>query len=382
MSVRKKQIIWVVIAILFILIAAVTMWTDETKRNDVERIEFPTHMRNAELTRQRNRAQQLSLLLSNKLAEGPVKEEADPFMVALSAAARGGTFMVFELKKLMETPVGEIITGCLERSERNPFDKIEEETGVSILNDLGRLAMSENMILFEGFFPFDENAPISEGFESTVQGSAVRYTRTEADSGFGDFAIWDQSVLILGKGSEPVDSALGMLSGEIPYDPSALSSIQTYGDIYGNLDVDDAADLFENEGDMAQRIVDLVDSVEVHVDASEDVAMVATMAGSGQEEMSDLAKSLGSVLSLARFKAQMDDEEDLAELLDYASVSPSGEQFDMKLALPLEYLERHLADCKWMGEDAPEEEDPRMKSLGETPAVTEQDAVINGETVP
>lgn len=266
--------------------------------------------------------------------------------------------MVFELKKLMETPVGEIITGCLERSERNPFDKIEEETGVSILNDLGRLAMSENMILLEGFFPFDENAPISEGVESTVQGSAVRYTRTEADSGFGDFAIWDQSVLILGKESEPVDSALGMLSGEIPYDPSALSSIQTYGDIYGNLDVDDAADLFENEGDMAQRIVDLVNSVEVHVDASEDVAMVATMAGSGQEAMSDLAKSLRSVLSLARFKAQMDDDEDLAELLDYASVSPSGERFDMKLALPLEYLERHLADCKWMGENAPEEEDP------------------------
>jgi hypothetical protein len=89
-----------------------------------------------------------------------------------------------------------------------------------------------------------------------------------------------------------------------------------------------------------------VQDVELHVDASEDVAITAEVAGGVGSEIEDLAKSLGGALSLARLKAQADGEEKLAELLDYAKIRPNGGQFSLDLALPLDVLIRQMGPCR------------------------------------
>jgi hypothetical protein len=55
---------------------------------------------------------------------------------------------------------------------------------------------------------------------------------------------------------------------------------------------------------------------------------------------------LGAALSLARLKAQADVDEKLSELLDYARVSPGGTGFSLELALPMAFLDKHLAFCR------------------------------------
>jgi hypothetical protein len=81
------------------------------------------------------------------------------------------------------------------------------------------------------------------------------------------------------------------------------------------------------------------------------VAIVADVEGPGQEDIADLGKSFGAALSLARMKAQSDNDEKLAELLDYAAVHPRGNRFALDVALPFDLL-KEMGPCRKSNENA------------------------------
>jgi hypothetical protein len=86
--------------------------------------------------------------------------------------------------------------------------------------------------------------------------------------------------------------------------------------------------------------------VELHVDARSDFAMTAQVKGSNADKVTDLGKSLGGALSLARMRAQAEGEKELAQLLDFAKVNPDGQEFRLELAVPLEVIKEQLAFCR------------------------------------
>jgi len=63
-------------------------------------------------------------------------------------------------------------------------------------------------------------------------------------------------------------------------------------------------------------------------------------------KVTDLGKSLGAALSLARVKAQAEGDKDLAQLLDFANVQPDGSSFKLEMAVPLAVLKDRLAFCR------------------------------------
>lgn len=150
------------------------------------------------------------------------------------------------------------------------------------------------------------------------------------------------------------------LEDRAPAEAPRLREWDQYGDVYGVLSADDLAKLIpESQGELADRLRSAVQDVELHVDASEDVAITANVAGGVESQMEDLAKSMGGALSLARLKAQADGEDKLAELLDYARIRPNGGQFSLDLALPLDVLVRQMGPCrKDEGDDLEDDEEP------------------------
>ena len=57
--------------------------------------------------------------------------------------------------------------------------------------------------------------------------------------------------------------------------------------------------------------------------------------------------SLGGALALARAQARAGGDEEAAELLSFAKVSPShGSEISVEVALPLEVVARRLAFCR------------------------------------
>ena len=94
------------------------------------------------------------------------------------------------------------------------------------------------------------------------------------------------------------------------------------------------------------RLAEVAENVELHVDASSDFAMTAQVKGPDEAKVTDLGKSLGGALSLARMKAQAEGEKELAQLLDFAGVKPDGDEFRLELAVPLDVIKQQLAFCR------------------------------------
>ncbi|MCC6554179.1 MAG: hypothetical protein IT372_14330 [Polyangiaceae bacterium] len=159
--------------------------------------------------------------------------------------------------------------------------------------------------------------------------------------------------------AEPVEDAIDRLESTDPRPRSILQDHQAYGDIYGVLSLEDLSEMLpSDQGALAEKIREVVERVEVHIDASEDVAMVADVAGPGEESMEDLAKSLGAALAVGRIKAQSDGDDNLAELLDDARVKQAqGGYFSMDVALPMDVL-KDLGPCRRERWERDEDETP------------------------
>jgi hypothetical protein len=153
--------------------------------------------------------------------------------------------------------------------------------------------------------------------------------------------------MILGDTEEDLRGAIDRIEGRAPAENPIVSEDQTYGEVYGVLGTDLLTKILGREQpELAKRLQDAVQNVELHVSATGDVGMVAEVGGGDADKVDDLARSMGAALSLARLQAQAQGEHDLAELLDLARVSPQGKRFNLELALPMAFLEKHLAFCR------------------------------------
>jgi hypothetical protein len=94
--------------------------------------------------------------------------------------------------------------------------------------------------------------------------------------------------------------------------------------------------------DMASRLRGTAERVGLH---EHDVLIVADASGKERTAVDDLGKSLGAALAVARVKARHDGDEDLAQLLDLACISPESGAFRVEVGLPLELLRRRFGHC-------------------------------------
>jgi hypothetical protein len=75
------------------------------------------------------------------------------------------------------------------------------------------------------------------------------------------------------------------------------------------------------------------------------VGVSLTVPGADPGALSELARAAGGALAVARVKAGVDGNTDLARFLDFAKVVDQGGSFSVELALPLSFLVEQLAQC-------------------------------------
>jgi hypothetical protein len=240
-----------------------------------------------------------------------------------------------------------MVVDCLERRPDDPFAEMKEKAGFDPTEAVDRVAVAEDLVVIGGDFTGVGDAPAFAKLERTERGGATVFT---PEGGGERVAIWGDEILIIAEDDAALEEALGLLGGEIPFDEGVIPESETYGEIYGTLDVDEVAELI-GDADLGRRFGEAADEVKIHVDASDDVAIAADVSGGAEGPLDDLARAVGGAMAVARMKAIADDEDALAELLDYASVDNEGGAMQIEVALPREFLERHLKDCKWMGAD-------------------------------
>lgn len=339
-----KRYSWLLIAVVLLGLASWFMARgDKPKRAQRDgEIDFRRFPRDEERLRNERR-RTLPPARPREDAPGPqIIVKRDPLLVALPTDRKKST-MVFEVAGLRDSPVGKVWLDCLMKREgKRGLDKFQSEFGINPVEDVERVAVSSAPLMILSVnsdkLKFDQ-----AGFSKRSFGSrgAIYQKPPSKDV----FATWGTGLVLTGPDVKAVEEAIQRLESDEPVAP-AIPEWSQYGDIYGSISPDELADMLRDEqGELAEKLKKAVERIDVHVDASEDVAIVADVGGPEEQDITDLGKSFGTALSLARIQAQSEDNERLAELLDYAAVHPKDGRFALDVALPFDLL-KEMGPCR------------------------------------
>jgi hypothetical protein len=331
-------------------LAAFLMREPEAPRLRRQELEFPRYPRSHEIERREAR-KTLALPAPNSIDSRPTDEPpagpseadaprplADPVQVALSSP--DDMAIVLEAGALKDSPIGRMLLACQSPQTLAELERFEQRSGFRPLEQLERIGMTSHdgkpvIVLSGDFSGFDLafNAPDDK---VTTVGNA-RLIDSEAAS----VAVWNGQMLVIGDPSG-VHAALDRLEGASPAAAPPLAD-EAYGEMYGSLSGQALSRLLPEK--LRDQLWSAADRVHLHVDATDDLLLVADVRGGDDEKLSELARALAGALSLGRLQAVRDDDPLLADLLDESRVIPSQGSFQLEVALPLSSVERQLGEC-------------------------------------
>ncbi|RKH40139.1 hypothetical protein [Corallococcus llansteffanensis] len=360
MDSRGRRKVWLGGAVLLFAVAALLMFTGQGDKLETPapEVKFPSRMRGPDRERAEKRRTWVMPTVEDAGVAAPVKPR-DPLLAALPRGP-GRTAVVIEANALRHSPLGELLMDCLMRDGGKNLEQFKALSGVDPFQDLDRMVITDEGLILSGDFskaryqellgervasdhgpgarvyePGDTSFPLPDG--GTRRGRMDRAVGT-----------WNDQMLVVGRNPDEVKTVLDRMDGRGPEEgPPLLDENSTYGEMYGVLAVEQLAKMLgPDQAELAQRLKDVAQNVELHLDTSGDVAMVADVRGLDEEKMTDLGKSLGGALSMARMKAQADGNTEMAQLLDFAKVRPDGTSFKLELAVPLSAIQEQLAWCR------------------------------------
>lgn len=355
---QRRRGLWLVFAVVLFGLGAWLMLSGqgEEEAPAPKKVAFPYRMRPAERERMEKRRTYVMPQDAGTVAQ-PVRPK-DPVLAALPRG-KGKTAMVIEANAIRHSPIGQLLVECLMNREGGDLERFKKETGVDPLQDLDRMVVTDDGVILSGNFGderlkdlLSKESATGYDYGDEARLFEPRYERNLPDGGVArrngpQVGLWNNQMLVFGRSADGVKEVIDRVEGRGPDEPPVISESSTYGEMYGVLSVERLKKLFPPEQqELATRLAEVAENVELHVDASSDFAMTAQVKGADEAKVTDLGKSLGGALSLARMKAQAEGEKELAQLLDFAKVRPDGNEFKLELAVPLDVIKQQLAFCR------------------------------------
>ncbi len=349
----RRRGFWVLGAlVLFAIAAGLMSWGDPAPAEpEKPRVEMPRAMGPKDRERlEQRRAVVAALRQALPSASPPVQAPPrDPMMAMLPTDSKAGV-MVIEANAIRHSPIGELLIECItSRDDGRSLQQFRDETGIDPLKDLDRVAISDGRLVLSGNFTGAKWDQVFEGNAARKWGEHGRIVeRANKDGSPVLIGIWKDQLVFYGKNVAELEESLDRVEGRKPMAESMLKEEQSYGDIYGVLKPEFLAGLLKGRApEAAEQLKKVAEQVELHIDTTRDVGLVTEVRGSSSDEVQDLGKTLGGLLSMARLKAQSDGDERLSELLDFAKVSRQGggPAFRLEVGLPYAYLEGMARSC-------------------------------------
>mgnify|MGYP006144861259 CR=1 FL=1 len=343
---------WLVLGGILLCIGAWLMsQDDETTLGESPQIEFPRYLTEKEVERLESRRMQPAQLPEKVLDlddEEDVQEPRDPLLRAFGAGDNT-SLIVFETNAIRHSALGESFLNCLGQNAQQGLSKIRDELGINPLEDIDRMALGDETVMFSGHF---ENLQWGEIFDSEPENygdSALFFTENnntdDPDAVLTErIALWNNELLILGKNREDLEQTIDTLEGRLPMNSIPLRESETYGEAYGNMSTAMLGRLIPPEaGELRDQILEIVSGVKLNSNAMSDVAISAQLSSDGNiDGLTDLGRSMGGALSMALAAARLQGDDQLAQLLEFAKITDNQGELALELALPEDYLKQHL----------------------------------------
>jgi hypothetical protein len=323
-------------------------------------VDFPRRLRPEERQRvERRRTYVTPADAGGVPAAGEPVKPRDPLLAALPRGP-GKTAVVIEANAIRHSPLGEMLLECLMNQSGAQLERFKQTTGVDPFKDLDRLVITDDGLIVSGNFgdPRLKELLASRGSVNYGDGASLFELGQDRTLPNGEvvrrqglpMGTWNDQMLMFGfkpDGMNGIKDTIDRVEGRGPDEPPVISENSTYGEMYGVISVEQLRKLVPPEQkELADRLAAVAQNVELHVDASSGFAMTARVTGPDAALVTDLGKSLGGALSLARMQAQGEGETQLAQLLDFAKVRPDGDSFGLEMAVPLDVIQKQLAFCR------------------------------------
>jgi len=346
MEQRRSPTWWLLAALLLLGLAALVQRACGSTPEVVPHPppELPRAMRPAESAR---------MAVRQVLTRPPqAQRHRDPVLSAVSGP--GTKFaIVFEANALRHSPVGQLLLDCLaslDSPDGGPsleLGKLRAQ-GLDPLQDLDRIAFGEGDLVASGDFSRVNWDTLLSSTSVEPYGNEGQLRRLQTGVSRGEvatLAVWGNQLLVMAPSRADAMAVLDRIEGRSPTGP-LLSDNQAYGDMYGVVSGTALSSLFgPPTSPLSAQVQSVARSVELHLDATRDVGLVATVTGDDPGQLTDLGRALGGALALQRSQALLTGDTVTAELLEYAQVSPRGNKVEVEVAVPLEVLRKLLASC-------------------------------------
>lgn len=311
-------------------------------------VRLPKRMNGDEHLRADNRRTWVPVMVNDAgllVAPPPAR---DPVLALMPAEVKRAA-VVAEFNAIVNSELGGLMSECL--FGEDDFMSDLRDAGLDPVTKVDRVAMIDDSMVVTGDFKnsgwkkFLPEGAVSKGCGR--QGEVLEVQR--ADGGVQTFATWGGQMFIAGGDEASQKAILDRLEGNGP--PQAtpvLNDSMAYGEVYGVIAAGALADLIgRQDARLGETIRQSARSVQLHMDVSHDVGLVADIESGDPQKTEELRRSLGSALSLARMQAQAQGKTEQADLLDLAHVrsAEGGTDFRLEAGLPYEYMEKAFREC-------------------------------------
>jgi hypothetical protein len=268
----------------------------------------------------------------------------DPVIGALPRG-EGRTAVIIEANAIRHSPLGELMLDCLltQPGRRENLERLRQDLGWDPLEATDRVAVMDDGFLVSGHFSEAQlDSMLGGSAESSAYGEQGRVYAPASGSATG---AWGDSILVVAETPEKVRQILDRIEGRgTPPSGSVITEEMTYGDVYGVVSVEQWVQMLPPEQQaLGERMRQMTRRAELHLDVSSDFVLQAYLTGPDRQPVTDLAKTLGAALSVARMQAMSQGETELAQFLEYAGVMEMAGKLRLELAVPLDVIRRELA---------------------------------------
>jgi hypothetical protein len=349
---RRRPWGWLVVAALLLALGAWLMrGAEPPARPEPERVSMPTRATRRELQQVEQRRTWVPVVSPDGGA--PSLDEArprDPVLALMPTEVKRGA-VVGEYNALINSELGARLTECMfgGAGARSRLEELKDG-GLDPINGIDRVAFVDDAFMLTGNF---RGARWKELFGAEVVKDYGRngqlFESTLSDGGTDVFATWGGQLMLAGASEAVLKDTLDRLDGRARMSGRpVVDESMAYGELYGVLAPSTVADLLrEADPKVAELLLDSVKDVELHADLGHDLGLVADVRPRSAAQAEELRRALGGGLSLARAAAVAKGQQDVAQLLDLASVGGAGSSggFRLEAGVPHDFMVKMLDEC-------------------------------------
>lgn len=347
---RRTPWVWLIVAALLLGAGAWLMRGAEPPDRDPLSVRLPTRMNRAEEERSDERRTWVPMLNADAGTAREASKPQDPVLALMPSEVKHGA-VVAEFNAIMNSEIGGLMTECL-FGDQDGFLGELRDAGLDPTTKIDRVAMIDDSMVVTGDFKnaqwkkFLPDDAVSKDYGQKGQMVEVK----KEDGGVETFATWGGQMFIAGGSETEQKAILDRLDGSGPArtGPPVIDDSMAYGEVYGVLNASSLAKLVgDQDPTMGELIKQSAKGVQVHMDVSHDVGLVADVDPSDPKRSDELRRALGSALSLARIKAQAEGKTEEADILDLARVraADGAGGFRFEAGLPYDYMAKTLRKC-------------------------------------